>query len=256
MTGELAMDHLQIEAGGTVERYVAGTLPSEERDRFEAHLVDCPACLDHVETAERIRSGLATSAPARKVRPSRPRALVPALAFAAGVALALVPAAFAVRDLRRARSDLEAAGAARAEVDRRLPRAGEEVARERVERQAAQAKLAELSRPGAAAVALLVASRGAGGAAPEAVLRIPKDARWAVLSVDVGGFTEYRGLLLGADGRTRWTFEPLQGGREGLGVAVPSSALPPGDYVLRLEGLSPRGWSAAGRFGFRVVSGP
>ena len=52
------MDHDYIEAHDVSSRYVAGRLPDGEEREFEAHLVDCPQCIDAVEVEMSLREGL------------------------------------------------------------------------------------------------------------------------------------------------------------------------------------------------------
>jgi hypothetical protein len=52
------MEHSYIEEHQIADRYVLGKLSVEERMRFEEHFVDCTQCLDRLETAADIRTGL------------------------------------------------------------------------------------------------------------------------------------------------------------------------------------------------------
>ena len=52
------MNETEIDEEAWAERYVTGRLDASDLERFEAHLVDCPACLDRVETAARLGVGL------------------------------------------------------------------------------------------------------------------------------------------------------------------------------------------------------
>lgn len=82
------MTHTDVEARGLIERYVARRLLGEELERFEAHLIECPACQGDV------RLGVAVAAMFRTRR--RPRWHLPALAglaTAAGLLLFLRPSA-------------------------------------------------------------------------------------------------------------------------------------------------------------------
>ena len=40
-----------------VERYLAGNLTAKEREAFETHYLDCEACLEELELAEKMRQG-------------------------------------------------------------------------------------------------------------------------------------------------------------------------------------------------------
>src|SRR5436305_8572240 len=104
------MDHQSIDAGSIAERYVTGRLAPEEAAAFEEHYLDCPACCARVETAERLQRGLRRLAEQAAVRaPGSPRwSRSPRLALAAAalLAVALLPAWMELREVQRLRSDL------------------------------------------------------------------------------------------------------------------------------------------------------
>ncbi len=52
------MDHAYIEKHGLIELYHQGALPPDEEARFEAHFVDCPRCIEELEAARGLRTGL------------------------------------------------------------------------------------------------------------------------------------------------------------------------------------------------------
>jgi len=52
------MEHLYIEDHHIADRYLSGKLSIEERARFEEHFVDCPECLDLLQTIDDFRAGL------------------------------------------------------------------------------------------------------------------------------------------------------------------------------------------------------
>ena len=54
----MRMNHEYIAEQDLVGRYVAGTLPFDERARFEAHFVDCPRCLDALEDVAPFQNAL------------------------------------------------------------------------------------------------------------------------------------------------------------------------------------------------------
>ncbi|MCG8462757.1 MAG: zf-HC2 domain-containing protein [Holophagales bacterium] len=62
------MDHPRIEDERILDRYVVGDLPPEEEALFEEHLFECASCLEHVEQAEALRSGLRDAAVEDAVR--------------------------------------------------------------------------------------------------------------------------------------------------------------------------------------------
>ena len=72
------VDHDYIDEHGLVERYVKRRLEPQLEQAFEIHLLDCPRCIDAIETAEfleaGLRDGLAADPPAA-VPPRRARPL-------------------------------------------------------------------------------------------------------------------------------------------------------------------------------------
>lgn len=80
MTDQLT--HTEVEARGLIERYVARRLQGEGLERFEAHLIECPACQGDV------RLGVAVAAAFRTRR--RPRWHLPVLAAVAAAAVLLL----------------------------------------------------------------------------------------------------------------------------------------------------------------------
>jgi hypothetical protein len=58
------MDHREIENDDVVERYLLGQLSGEAKERFEAHYLGCPECLDRLETAEAMIEGAREAAAA------------------------------------------------------------------------------------------------------------------------------------------------------------------------------------------------
>ena len=51
------MDHTHTDEHQLADRYLMGRLDDAERRRFEEHFVDCPACLERLETIEGLRGG-------------------------------------------------------------------------------------------------------------------------------------------------------------------------------------------------------
>jgi hypothetical protein len=122
------MDHSYIEEFNIADLYLLGKLPTEERARFEEHFVDCPKCLDLLETTESFRGGLQTVAAeeaarssayvqagllARLARLSRGRRAL--LLASAVLLLVALPAFLLVMETRRVRGELEQAKSASAD---------------------------------------------------------------------------------------------------------------------------------------------
>ncbi|MCP4658045.1 MAG: zf-HC2 domain-containing protein, partial [bacterium] len=120
------MTHTEIDRHDVVERYVAGKLSADDEARFEEHYLDCPACTQAIEDAERLHRGLAmVAAQDLVVRRSIFTAAVlrtgrGAMLAAALLVVLLLPAGLAWQ--RAGRLDAELAAARRELADERRPR--------------------------------------------------------------------------------------------------------------------------------------
>lgn len=131
-TGEEFVDHRYIEEAGITDRYLLGKLPPEEQDRFEEHFVDCPECVERLETTGNFRRALKTAV-AEDLARSSAYVQVGLLAWltrrsrrqqvAALVAALLLPAALATAffapKVRRAQAELAQAKKASSDWQRR-----------------------------------------------------------------------------------------------------------------------------------------
>ena len=52
------MNHEYVDEHEIAARYVSRTLSADQEREFEAHLVDCPRCVDDVQFGEALRNGL------------------------------------------------------------------------------------------------------------------------------------------------------------------------------------------------------
>src|SRR5215813_11948970 len=116
------MDHPFIDEHNIADLYLLGKLADEERNRFEEHFIDCPECLERLETTDSFLDGLKHLAIEEAVRP---HAYVQAgiLAWAARLSrrrramlllstillLVALPAAFFVTEMKRVRGELDQA---------------------------------------------------------------------------------------------------------------------------------------------------
>jgi len=265
------MDHQTIDAGNIAERYVTGRLSPEDAASFEEHYLDCPSCIARVEAAERLQRGLrrlaedaAVRAPATS-RSTWSRSPRLALAAAALIAVALVPAWIERREVRNLRSDLAQARVERASAGRLAAVQGELRQTQAdlaavVEKQAVIAREIARDRQPQANVPVVVLTPVRGGSAggPVRTLSLPKEPGWVALWVEPGdtGFPAYRATLAQDPGAVVFQASSLHLNDLGaLLLTVHSTSLAPGAYRLEVEGLPRAGAPVpVGRFPLRVVT--
>lgn len=244
------MDHTPIAEGDLAERYATDRLDASERAAFEAHLVDCPECLDRVEAAQGLAAGFRALPPQHTAR--RPPRSRRRWAVRAGWAVAAAAVAVAVVWEGRERSRLEQAlleerdarGALQARL--RAAQAEADVAR--------SARAGPAPRgPGQVPVLTLVATRGAG----VPTLHLPGAPSLVVLSVERESpprFQAYRVELRSGAGDKVLETRLAPSSRDAVVLAVDSGLLPPGEYLLSLLGDDPHGPPApVGRHRFVAV---
>jgi hypothetical protein len=226
------MDHFFIDEHNQIDRYVRGSMPAAERTAFEEHFLDCPDCLEKLETArtlrESIRIAAADLAVSREPAASTfGRRLLRAFfgskwLAAAGTACLAVVSLTGIslyRQLQRTQSDLDRAQLA--------------YAREQ-ERGRTMLQSTEQNAP---LVYALSQSRGAGS--PPTTIEIPGSPRWLVFSIgaDASQFQTYRAILRNQAGQPIWQKDGLQpSSPDTIAIPVLSTALTPGNYNLSLEG--------------------
>ena len=222
------MDHTIIDNDNLVERYLLGRLTVADRQRFEAHFVDCPRCLEQLEWTEDLHGALRAAAAedagtvvtggilaflARRGRVAR--------AFLALAALA-VPAALALAFLLPRVQDLE----------QRAARAEQAVIE-------AQAHLAPDIN--VATVLLGAVVRDAGLELEAATLDVSKRQR-VILEVDPEtAFESYRADLFDGAGERIWQDRLRPNPWALLEITFPAGFLEAGDYRLELAGLDAGG---------------
>jgi len=263
------MDHDYIETHDISSRYVTGRLANGEEREFEAHLVDCPQCLDAVESEMSLREGLRIvglqSAPQPAARPaSTATRAYPFLRAAAAVLLAVSVGLGAW--LARSTGELRDARAARIEQQRRAEQAEQTAG-------ALEKKLADRPPPSdartaspaepvlPAAVFALTTVRGSGSADVDPVnrIRIDGSAKLVVFSLEIPPVTasgDYEVSLKDRASRLVWSGGPFPPSpSDSLGVAIDPALLPGGDYVLELSQRSAAGrLTLTGRYPFRVAA--
>jgi hypothetical protein len=254
------MDHTYVEEHQIADRYVMGTLPADEAERFENHYLSCPECLDRLELAESVQRGFKRMAgqDVAKAAAVQQLAVVAWLArlgrmrqlgvlLAALLVVAVLPTGVALRNgvqLAQTHSLLEQehqrsadAGTLRSELAR------EREARAHAEAQAAQA----LQARGNDRVAFLDRERGEPDGGGKAVH--PAAGGWVILEVPVDPpfHSPYRAVVRNGQGKEVSRVEGLQPNeRSNLSLSLPPTLVPPGNYSITIE---PGGQ----RFSFRVV---
>lgn len=271
------MDHQTIDSGNIAERYVTGRLSAEDAASFEEHYLICPSCTARVEAAERLQRGLrrlaeeaAVRAPGGTASTRWSRSPRLALAAAALLAVALVPAGLELGQVRRLRSDLATTrdALARTQTEKgpadRLAAIQGALQQTRRDLAAVVEKQATLSREVAkdrqpqANLPFLPLTPVRGGAAggPVRTLTLPKEPGWVALWVEPGD-TEcpaYQATLRTAQGAVVFRASHLALNDLGaLLITVHSTTLSPGAFRLDLEGL-PRSGAAVpvGQFSLRI----
>ncbi len=90
--------------------YVEGVLPDDEAERFEEHYFDCPVCLEHLQTLQAMRAGMAklsaepAQAPSRKNMLSWPR-MTWAIGSIGSIAAALLLIGFVYQSMSRSHGE-------------------------------------------------------------------------------------------------------------------------------------------------------
>jgi hypothetical protein len=231
------MDHRSIEDSDLVEAYVTGRLGATECAELEAHLVDCPDCLDRVEAAQGLAAGLRALGPPPVTAPpeQKPSRWSGATGWAlAASVLALLALGWGVTDRRRLEQAIETERGARMAAEARA----RELARHPPEPPAPVASRPP-SPPGPVPVLTLVATRGS----DLPTLEVRQDGP-VVLSVERESpprFVRYQIRLSREDGGAilDGLFPPSS--RDAVVVAVDGSILPAGTYALALEGETASG---------------
>jgi putative zinc finger protein len=231
------MDHRSIEESDLVEAYATGRLGATERAEFEAHLVDCPDCLERVEAAQGLAAGLRALVPAPVIAPSQQKqgrwSATTGWALAASVT-ALLAFGWGVTDRRRLEQAIDTERAARSAAEARA----RELAQHPQEPPAPVAARAP-TPPGPVPVLTLVATRGSDLPTLEVrqdgpvVLSVERESPPRFVRYQIKLSREGGGAIL--DG----LFPPSS--RDSVVLALDGSILPAGTYTLTLQGESSGG---------------
>lgn len=237
----MSFDHTLRDRDLVVEHYLSRQLSEEEAAAFEEHYLECPDCLDQLETARALRRGLATVVAEDAARPA-PRSRSWLLAAALFLA-ALVPAGWWGHTSLRLERDLAVATATHADrvagLERDLENRASEVLRVTEERAALLGELAREREPQTNAPYLpLSALRSGPPSAPTVRVTRPTGAGRIVVGLAVG--PDELGPFVAAlrsGERELWRGRGLHPDTLGeVRISFHAEMLPPGDYVVELEG--------------------
>jgi len=270
------MDHAYIEEQEIIRRYLADRLAEDERNRFEAHYVDCDQCLEKLELEEGFREGVREVAAEEVARTVERGIFLRLLASRSGRALLGAALAILVAlplgvlltqnrklDRRLAAAEAALARSARPQVpavppaptapgeeDQRVRQERDRLAsaldQERQARASVEERLARAEAPRVnLPVFVLAAVRGEGGESEDLnrlALKAGED--WVVLALELAlvEHETYRATLRTAEGRRIWSGDGLRPDeRDTLNLAFPSKLLPAGRYSLEVEGRTALG---------------
>ena len=229
------MEHPRIEDERILDRYVVGDLPPEEEGPFEEHLFECASCLEQVEQAEALRSGLRAAAVEDAVRGAvarevAVRGIAARLQSRTGRTAAIVAVALAIGLLTltvaRQNQELDALAAA---IERPPSISG------------------RFEEPIAG---FLTVSLGLVRDVEEGSLELrPEPARPLLLSLELPNVDveTYRVEIVAETGETVWSDAGLAPNLyDSLAVALPAGYLAPGTYRIRVAPESPDRADASG----------
>lgn len=249
--------HVLIVEDEMVEDYAARLLPADEAEKFEKHFLMTPEQQQKLKYVNGLRVRAAREQPAPAVAVESPRRESPSRfrfppasrkGRAAAIAVTLLVAVLAAVLWRT--------------FGNRAP------SEELIRQERLQAEIAELNRSGLSsrgaednllAVPLSSSLLRGGGAGPKIVLPEGNSVVQFRLNLPPEEYRSYGVVLEDADGNKVFSFGRLTShsldGRRVLILYVPSAALTPDDYRLRLSGVSDSDSAAPlGDYPFRVVS--
>jgi hypothetical protein len=230
------MDHRYIEEHNIVSRHLMGRLSAWERSEFEEHFLDCPQCLDQLETVDNLRGALksvASDDAAHARFRSWQRA---ALLVAAGLLLAAVPAVVFIKQTERVGEATSLDWQRRYETERQAAMESQKRLQE--------VKKTPSQLSAVAAVLVLETARSAqpGDSGPVNRFTISSSPQWVVLSVDrynEPDLQNYQATVSDAAGRVLWSNGEIHpASKDTLALTLPSSLFPTGSYSLTLEALT------------------
>lgn len=296
-THEDFVNHRYIEESSIADHYVLGKLTPEEQAQFEEHFVDCQECLDRLETTGNFRRAL-KRAVAEDAAGWRVYTQVGLFAWLmrrnrwqrAGILitaslLLIVPTAFLVSKITRARAELEQARKASADWQRQYEdqqRATSGLEKELQEarinlreqrnqletrserelpRRADQGPINHVASQIGVPVFALSVVRSDESTNPTTRISIPRSTRSIVLSLELENNSEaqsFRVTVSTAANRIIWKGSNLKPhSSDMLRINLNTNLIQAGDYQLTLEGLTRDGrYIPEGKYSFRVNETP
>lgn len=259
------MDHKEIENRQIISLYLAKRLSTEERARFEEHLVECSQCLDELELTESFRNALREVAP--KSTRSGQAALRGPLSWVARMRFqqqSLLIAGVLVLVAAPLLSLMIFSVHLRRQLEEQRKNASSYRERYEVEKQAradAENKLAQSVLPQFAAPLYSVPLTRSVNIDSSAVTRVilpPSGTPAIILSLEMAPapeFKSYRVQLSDAEGNAVWSATQIPPPPAGaLAISLRPNLLHAGNYVLTLDGLASSGrFVRAGSYHLRVV---
>jgi cell division protein FtsL len=254
-----------------IDDYLAGELSPEMRERFEKTYLALPERRERVEFARALRQRLASEPSQEQVTLHRPRKVFAARWLAAAAILFAVLGLYFATDALRMRRELarleaERATAAAREQDLarqiaqargRGERLEQELARLNSEEQRLNQQLAELQEHAGKSVSFTMVAGLLRDSGMLQTLRIPPDAATVRLTLKLpdASYSAYKAAIQTPEGREVWkgSAAPPPAGGKPLVLTVPARALPSGDYILSLTGVTAAGrLEPAADYSFRV----
>lgn len=249
------MNHDDIRRHDLIDRYVMGSLPPDEAERFEVHFLHCEDCLEQLEVAEKLQRGFKGLAAQEVAKASvmqqlgllawfsrlgRSRQISILASTVAVVAMLLLPGSYFHHELSALRQQLE----------------GHQESRQKLAEALRRAHQPQVNT----AVFPLHVERGSLISSPEtvrSVVRLSREPEWIVLSLELDrpNYPSYRVRLLRSDETTEWQDEGfIPDYLDALVLSLHSSFLKTGDHVALVEADLPNNETVEiGTYPFRVI---
>lgn len=251
------MDHSTIQESQVPDRYLMGKLSAEERVAFEEHYLDCPVCLEYLESVEGLRAGLKELSPAAAATGPKSRAIVRfpdrrlvLLLAAACLAVGALPSALFFGKYRSTSGQLASARTAIDDAQRK----NDALTRSLESQRAAGADAA--AEPLAASVFTLSLTRGIGEDAPSNRIALRNPREWVIVLLDRPESPKpgaYQARVSTADGRpVGGPLTASAASNDMLAVGMAPGLLSDGDYVLTLEDVGSAAPRELAAYRFRV----